>query len=1633
MKFKVGLWLLTIAIVIGAVSPSGGLDAWAAGGADKSGALTGLTAIVKQGNTVIPENGTIYLANGDALSVEVSFGVPVAGDDPTPPTVVDQHDMASFPLSEGFILTSGTTLPLQFNGKLVGTTTLNTTGINTIAADTVFDGDADVFDETSGYYGVQGKFNVGLKYDSSGAAGEEGNHQVMILGKTYTVVVPPQPIMYNVVKSGTSDLTGKVIHWTVQLSGTKGATAVSLDGYVFSDDLSGVGAYVANTFQVDGVAATPVQTGSVLSYTLDDAAGVRTVTFDTAIPDDSYYRNHEAKSVSNTVNLLKDNAPVKSGTGTVSYTTPTWIGKTGAAEHANPNGDPTYDPDDQYITWTITANKSQAALDELTLTDVLPTGLDFVSAQWQISTDGTTWTSDGASITDAPTDGKYIRLGTTNTMVRLVISSKVHDNGTDITVGKRIFNNAATLDWAGMPSGATMSTGNVGVGIGYDALTKSGVLDKPNREITWTIKADAKNQPIADMRVYDLLVYDSSTNLSGATGWPAGISEANVTKRTGLQYIAGSGTTSAGTLNVVPIMKNGKQVADLVEVTGLSTTAVNTITFETSIVDPTVYAGNSDKSVNNTASLLNGTSRLRDATGNVTYQSRTLAKELLKREAMAAPAVGVNTQRTTNANEGFDYDDKSVIFRLSINADGLNFNAANVASNEANDTLGTATVTDTLPAGWAFEDIVPGQKYLIFEGTAGSGSSVNATSTTPTPEASVTGLTSNFDTEGQAVFTFAQLDKPYVILVKAKPTDAKLAGYFDSNETSTITNNLNLKTANWTAGTSKSQQVYIRSEILHKSHTLPANGTLIWTIVYNPNQLGTSGQTIVDTLPLGLDLRTDSTGKLLLDDGHGVSYLTATELTLKPDGALADGAAVTLTPGGNLIYDNETRELTFNIPDYGKAYRLTYLTDITGEIGTIVNYAILSQGDANASKQEIQYAISSADSSATLLRGGWLEVAKTNGSKATPLAGAEFTLFAQDGSTIIRRAISATDGKLRMKAIPAGTYVLRETVAPAGGYALEGIDHTVSVDTSGPTVVTSIDGKTGADANKLAVANYLKNTTGKLVFSKTVAGNDGDLTKKFDFTVTFINAPDVYNYTGTGGAASGAIASGGTISLAHGQSIIIAGLPADAQYKVTETDYANEGYKTTSLGATGEIVVDETETAAFLNTKDKPGNLIISKTVTGNDGDQSQSFDFSVTFSAAGVYNYTGTGGAANGTITSGDTISLAGGQSITIVGLPAGTTYNVAEDDYAGSGYATSKTGDTGTIVTDDFQSAQFVNARDDWFGSLKIGKSVRGNAGNKARTFDFTVNLSADGVFSYTGAGGAANGTITSGDRVELADGQSITIAGLPKGTTYTVIESSYAADGYVTTKTDDTGVIVGAQEQTAAFVNTKNEWYAPSEGSLTISKTVNGPVTDLTKKFSFSVVLDGAWGTYAYSGSGGSGTIKSGGTVALAHGETITITGLPLGTSYKVSEGDYSAEGYKTTSTGASGVFNSSESKSALFVNLYEAKEPKQPTMGGEDGNTGGKDKGGGQQPGSSNGGSSAGAVDKSNDGSTVGSTIVTGNGAKTGHKVQTDNNGTPKTGDLNDRQIAQLGLVVFGVALAALIGTNVILRRRILRKR
>jgi len=335
------------------------------------------------------------------------------------------------------------------------------------------------------------------------------------------------------------------------------------------------------------------------------------------------------------------------------------------------------------------------------------------------------------------------------------------------------------------------------------------------------------------------------------------------------------------------------------------------------------------------------------------------------------------------------------------------------------------------------------------------------------------------------------------------------------------------------------------------------------------------------------------------------------------------------------------------------------------------------------------------------------------------------------------------------------------------------------------------------------------------------------------------------------------------------------------------------------------------------------GDLTVTKTLEGNDTDSSKDFAFSVTLSDTSISGTYSDVVFENGVAT----FTLKGGESKVIEGLPNGTGYTVEETDYSNDGYVTEKIGDTGTIDENTPAIASFTNTRDT-FGSLTVSKTVSGNAASRTKAFTFTVTLS-----DATISGGY--GGITFEDGVAtfaLKDGESKVIEGLPNGTSYTVVESNNS--GYRVTKTGDTGTIVGGETATASFTNTKNSSspsdpdappVPPKTGSLTISKTVTGTDGDTDKAFTFTVTLSVS-GTYSYTGSK-TGMISSGGTVELKHGESITISGLPEGTSYMVAESDN--KGYEVTKSGDTGAIAANTTATAAFTNKKDADTPSTPS--------------------------------------------------------------------------------------------------------
>lgn len=364
-----------------------------------------------------------------------------------------------------------------------------------------------------------------------------------------------------------------------------------------------------------------------------------------------------------------------------------------------------------------------------------------------------------------------------------------------------------------------------------------------------------------------------------------------------------------------------------------------------------------------------------------------------------------------------------------------------------------------------------------------------------------------------------------------------------------------------------------------------------------------------------------------------------------------------------------------------------------------------------------------------------------------------------------------------------------------------------------------------------------------------------------------------------------------------------------------------KGTNLTNLFSLLNVVVVTDQTSPDTET----GKLTISKQVEGEGldaADYTKNFQFTLTLTDAsgkplsGSYNFYGTDKA--GTLKNGDVFPLHHDESITILGLPVGTKFTVTETvDSADVWYVFPKSGTVGgTIANGQTSSAQFRNRKTPWpdVGSLTISKTVTGG-GDRSKDFTFTVTLKGStgaeltGTFSYDGS---KKGTISSGGTITLRDGQSVTITGLPAGTAYTVTEAK--ADGYTTTSSGETGTIPNGSNADAAFNNyIEPEKPAPGTGSLTLRKTVTGS-GDRSKDFTFTVRLS-AGGSYPYSGSK-SGSIASGGTITLRDGQSITITGLPLGTTYSVTEQEANQDGYTTSSSGESGTISGSHT--AAFIN-------------------------------------------------------------------------------------------------------------------
>lgn len=467
------------------------------------------------------------------------------------------------------------------------------------------------------------------------------------------------------------------------------------------------------------------------------------------------------------------------------------------------------------------------------------------------------------------------------------------------------------------------------------------------------------------------------------------------------------------------------------------------------------------------------------------YMSRMLEKEALTREAATKFKQDKTVENANGAvikanekEKAFDYNDKTVTYRLSVNANGVH-------------DMGDLCLKDNLPEGWQLVE------YTVFEGESeqkpqkGVISDKEKLRAMETARVSATKLLVGKSGEDLNIddnklkaeyikdetpngfysgveFTFKNIDKPYVILLKAKPTDAKLEEYAKSKEKKiTVKNKAELSLDN--KRITREQDIVLLQEklsVLNKELELLENKQLRWHIDYVPSgHIKDQDAILEDTLSNGIDFVQNS--------------FKVYELTVKADGTPELGADV--TKDFKHTYEGKSLKITIPKENVEKPYRFYYNTTVSVKNGEkVTNKVNLKVGDKESGHETQKvYVIGTATGSATATEPASLEILKTDKADGKLLAGAVFELkSSKEGSSYKKEATTGQAGKVKFANIPVGEYLLKEVTAPAG-YKLDNKVYMVSVvakDGTRTVEVSEVEMKDG----KPVIKNGVISTVGKV-------------------------------------------------------------------------------------------------------------------------------------------------------------------------------------------------------------------------------------------------------------------------------------------------------------------------------------------------------------------------------------------------------------------------------------------------------------------------------------------------------------------------------------------------------------------------
>ncbi len=565
-----------------------------------------------------------------------------------------------------------------------------------------------------------------------------------------------------------------------------------------------------------------------------------------------------------------------------------------------------------------------------------------------------------------------------------------------------------------------------------------------------------------------------------------------------------SASAKKGTIAIYPLILNTKTVGQLMVYTGTDDAEDDTINITTQLVSRSLQFNttNSNNEVFNTAYLAvnEGKEIASVSSAYNRYLTGVIWKNTVKADFHNLDG-GDNDMRSLRARispgEGlgsYNYNDNSIIYAISINTYGVNYAALDryaedgLTKNAYKDK--EFTITDTLPDGWEFVNITDEKKFLIYPAgqrtDQNSNSAAAHTASKTVSEATPEELNKynfryNFpsDEKGKSHFYFTNLDRAFVIFVKAKPTAATLQKYIADAKQTEVFNNIavNVKdlenaTKDYSHANSIVDYVPIKKSFDNK--TYESYGYAQWNIDFIPYNVkfelteGIKELYLKDKMSKHLEPPLDTEGNIAESIKIGEKQLSSFEivkLTVDKNGKGVEtteqipvvmGYDRNSRTNENVIYDKASNTIYFYPrTNDGTAYRLKYITTVDGSIGEEVSNSVELVGTTIKTQTIVEkFEIYKAYADASRLHGAKITINKISTKDDAKVKGVTFSVYKADAAwqreeTVFRAGVTDENGVLVISKLHAKSdtepqnYILKETAAP--GYIIDGTEYKIQV------------------------------------------------------------------------------------------------------------------------------------------------------------------------------------------------------------------------------------------------------------------------------------------------------------------------------------------------------------------------------------------------------------------------------------------------------------------------------------------------------------------------------------------------------------------------------------------------------------